>query len=231
MTAVAQRGLVQRALGKVRRTLWPSMHERSHRRWVADRGDETLRLDYPLALRSVVIDAGGYKGEWAAAIAAKYGCTVHVFEPVEEFAAQARRALARYPAAHVHDFGLAGHTREEPFLIAADGSSALRGDGNRRVTLCAAADVLRELGVPRIDLIKINIEGGEYELLDHLLDRGLVTLFENFQIQFHDFVPDAAARMDSILDRLSATHEPQWRYPFVWESWRRRAPARDSGGR
>src|SRR6185503_2423194 len=104
---------------------------------------QTLRLDYPLSLRSVVLDAGGYKGEWAAAIAAKYGCVVHVFEPVEEFATQARRALARYPSVHVHAFGLAGHTREESFLISADGSSALRGDGNRRVLLCAAADVLR----------------------------------------------------------------------------------------
>ena len=230
MTATAQRGLVQRAIGKVRRTLWPSMHERSHRRWVADRGDETRRLDYPLTLRSVVLDAGGYKGEWAAAIVAKYGCTVHVFEPVEEFAADARKALARYSSTHVHTFGLAGSTREESFVVAADGSSALRGDGNRRVTLCAAADVLRELGVQKVDLIKINIEGGEYELLDHLLDRGLAERFENFQIQFHDFVPDAAARMDAILDRLSETHEPQWRYPFVWESWRRRAPV-NAGGR
>lgn len=222
----ARRGVVERALGRVRRALWPTVHERSHRRWVADRGDERLRLDYPLGPSSVVLDAGGYRGDWAAAIAARSGAILHVFEPVAEFAAEARRRLAPFPQARVHAFGLAGRTGEASFDVAADGSSALRGGGSRRVLLRAAAEVLDELNLAAVDLMKINIEGGEYELLEHLLDRGLVPRFAHLQVQFHDFVPGAPRRMEAILARLARTHEPMWRYPFVWESWRRRDVAR-----
>ena len=42
-------------------------------------------------------------------------------------------------------------------------------------------------GVPgdHVDLIKINIEGGEYELLEAILDNNLAKAFDNLQIQFH----------------------------------------------
>ena len=54
-------------------------------RWFKDKGDDTLRLDYPLTSDSVVFDVGGYQGDFAADIHEKYGCTVYIFEPVLEF--------------------------------------------------------------------------------------------------------------------------------------------------
>ena len=38
-------------------------------RWFSDKGDETLRLDYPkLNEESIVFDLGGFKGDFAQAI-------------------------------------------------------------------------------------------------------------------------------------------------------------------
>lgn len=55
-------------------------------RWFRDKGDETLRLDYPeLNEESIVFDLGGYKGDFAYAINEKYGSTVYVFEPHPEY--------------------------------------------------------------------------------------------------------------------------------------------------
>ncbi len=222
---------IRSALGRVRRTLWPTPLERSHRRWVADRGDETRRLDYPLGPDAVVLDVGGYQGRWAEQALERFGCTVHVFEPVPEFAAAIRSRLAGRRGVAVHEYGLAGRTREATFTLAADGSSALRGAGGRRVSLRAADEAFAELGLARVDLMKVNIEGGEYELLEHLLDRGLVARIEHLQVQFHDFVPGAARRMRVLEARLAATHALEWRYEFVWESWRRRSPAPDAPAR
>jgi hypothetical protein len=70
--------------------------------------------------------------------------------------------------------------------------------------------------------MKVNIEGGEYDLLDHLIESGLIQRVRWLQVQFHDFVPNAAERMRAIQDRLRATHEPEWQHEFVWESWRRK---------
>ena len=40
----------------------------------------------------------------------------------------------------------------------------------------------------KIDLLKINIEGGEYEVLENLIENDLIKNIDNIQIQFHDFV-------------------------------------------
>ena len=71
-----------------------------------------------------------------------------------------------------------------------------------------------------IDLMKINIEGGEYDLLDHLITSNLVSRIKNIQVQFHDFIPDANSRMKNIQNELAKTHELTYQYKFVWENWR-----------
>ena len=75
-------------------------------------------------------------------------------------------------------------------------------------------------GIGEIDLMKINIEGGEYEFLEYLLDTGLAVKIKNVQVQFHDFVPNAETRTKSIQERLSQTHSLTYQYEFVWENWR-----------
>jgi len=53
--------------------------------WFADKGDETLRLDYDLDENSTVFDIGGYKGEFARDIFCKYNCNIYIFEPLKDF--------------------------------------------------------------------------------------------------------------------------------------------------
>ena len=72
----------------------------------------------------------------------------------------------------------------------------------------------------RIDLMKINIEGGEYELLDHLVEVGLISDIKNIQVQFHHFVPNAEERMKSIHGELERTHMLTYQYKFLWENWK-----------
>ena len=68
--------------------------------------------------------------------------------------------------------------------------------------------------------MKMNIEGGKYDLLEHLIVRGLILNIENIQVQFHDFVPDAASRMGGIKMNLAKTHVLTYEYESVWENWK-----------
>ncbi len=73
----------------------------------------------------------------------------------------------------------------------------------------------------KIELLKLNIEGGEYELLESLLENDCITYFKNIQVQFHDFLFDnAKERMTKIQEQLSKTHELTYQYEFVWENWK-----------
>ena len=88
------------------------------------------------------------------------------------------------------------------------------------IEIVKASDFFREKNTRQIDLMKINIEGGEYDLLDHLIESGFVKNIKNIQVQFHDFVPRAMERMKKIQRELQKTHHLTYQYLFVFENWK-----------
>lgn len=191
-------------------------------KWYADDAEERLRLDYNLDSASFVVDLGGYEGRWTSDIFSRFCCRVHVFEPVHRFAEKLRWRFRHNPMVTVHECGLAGKDEKATVFIGADGTSVFRRASRETATieLREAETYLIGLGIDRVDLMKINIEGGEYDLLDHLIASGWIAKIRELQVQFHDFVPDAEHRMAAIKEKLEATHQLTWEYPFVWENWR-----------
>jgi FkbM family methyltransferase len=201
---------------------WLSAPNPAVRRWRALEGDKTLRLDYDLSKDSTVLDVGGFEGQWASDIVAMYGCRVHVFEPVPEFAERIGRRFARNPLVTVHPVGLSSRDGTAAVAVAGDASSHLRpGDSSMEIQLRDVESVMGELGCKQVDLMKVNIEGAEYDLLDYMIARGLISRIRDLQVQFHVFVPNAVERMNAIRAALEATHYPTYQYDFLWENWRR----------
>jgi len=206
--------------------------ERAAAAWFRDHGDETLRLDYPLDRNSVVFDCGGFEGDWAAAIHERYGCRVFVFEPVKLFLQGIEARFRGNKSVRALGFGL--HSRDENMTIhlAGNASSVFGEAGSGElIQLREVAGVLRELSVTRIDLMKINIEGGEFDLLERLLQTRLIEAVTHLQVQFHRFVPDAVDRRRRIREGLAATHQLTYDYEFIWESWSRKGTAQDATGK
>jgi len=188
--------------------------------WFRVDGDKTLRYTYPLKKDSIVYDMGGYEGEWAAKIHKLYGCTIEVFEPVEKFASILEKDFRLIKKIHVHSFGLAGSNRTEKInLDLASSSTFKKGSKYETIRLIKAKEFMANNKLP-IDLIKINIEGGEYDLLDHLIKSGLIKNIKEIQLQFHVFVPNARKERLRIQRLLSKTHKMTFNYPFIWENWR-----------
>ncbi len=193
---------------------------RAHRRWVKDRGDETLRLDYPLSPDSLVLDVGGYRGEWTHRIVERYDPFVLIIEPVPTYAKWLRKRFHDNPKVEVFDFALAEKDDVAEFTLLEDGSSLFRNGGTRITVRCRdVVAFLAERGIGRIDLMKVNIEGGEYPLLDRMLDADLCRCCRDLQIQFHDIFPGAGSWRQGIRERLAQTHALTYDYEFVWENW------------
>ncbi|WP_163835751.1 FkbM family methyltransferase, partial [Pseudomonas viridiflava] len=79
---------------------------------------------------------------------------------------------------------------------------------------------IEELGTDKIDLMKINIEGGEFEVLPALIDAQYIYKITNLQIQFHDSIEHAKEKRDRLRDQFKLTHQETWNYEFVWENWK-----------
>lgn len=217
-----------RSVKSLLNSVWPSQRHRQYLAWVAQRGDETNRLRYDIDENSTVLDVGGYKGQWASDIFAMYSCNVHVFEPIPEFASMIKARFVKNPRVRVYPYGLSDRDEIVPMTVDGDASTTIHRYSAGHKVQChfrACASLLTELNVGRIDLLKLNIEGGEYRLIQHLLDTGTIMHILNLQVQYHDFVPGAQHLRKSLHERLSLTHDLTWSFPFVWENYRlREAP-------
>jgi FkbM family methyltransferase len=198
-------------------------------RWFRDKGDSTLRLDYPLTEDSVVFDVGGYKGEWSQQIATRYNPYIYIFEPVPHFYSLIVEKFEHNPKIKVFDFGLFDTTKTDSLVLDNDGSSLYgSADDHIEISLMDVDGFLKKHHIKEIDLIKINVEGAEYPLLRRMIDKGIVQKCGDIQVQFHTFYPDAVKLRDEIRASLENTHSLTYDYTFVWENWRRKVSLRSS---
>lgn len=212
---------MRQLLARLRFKYLPTKHQRIVKQFKALRGDQTLRLDYPLEPSSVVLDVGGFEGSWAHEVRRRHRCRVFVFEPVPGFVEALRHRFRDDGMVTVLPFGLAARTRTEHFTIAGDGSSAF--GASRDGTPLQLVDVrewIESQPLESIHLMKLNIEGGEYELIDRLIETGLIRRIRDLQVQFHRLDRHSESTVARLRGLLAATHEVTYQYDFVWENWR-----------
>jgi len=196
-------------------------------KWRLARGDNTLRLNYELRVDSLVFDVGGYRGDWSELISRKYNCSIHIFEPVRAYSSRLRERFKDNPKLFIHQFGLSDRNYTGRISIMEDASSLFRSAGIcEEIQLVKFSDFVKSNQISHIHLMKINIEGGEYELLEHMIESGFIRDVDDIQVQFHDFVPSARKRMNDIRNGISVTHSPSYSFDFIWENWRRKKDSR-----
>ncbi len=189
--------------------------------WFKANGDNTLRLDYPLNKNAVVFDLGGFKGEFANEIYNKYECNIYIFEPILSFYELIKEKFTFTEKVKPFQYGLAGKDAEMQISLTDNSSSVyIKSKTTETIKLKSIVSFIKAHSIQHIDLIKINIEGGEYDVLESLIENNMLTRFTDIQIQFHDFIiPNAKQRMQSIQKELAKTHKLTYQYEFVWENW------------
>ena len=170
---------------------------------------------------SIVLDIGMYHGAWSREIAYRY-CEPYIygFEPVTAFYDKAVKSLVKYPKIRCFNFGLGAEERRASIHIDSDATN-LKNEGDEEVDIRCIADVLSDLELNHVDLASINIEGGEYELLNYILSKGLILAFDSLLIQFHDTGPGSSDERKQIRTILSMTHKAVFCYDTVWEYWKK----------
>ncbi len=184
-------------------------------------GGEALRFKYDIKDTDVVFDLGGYKGDWTAKLP-NLNSQIYIFEPVKKFAEDCMERFKGKDNIHCYAFGLDATTHEADISHEADASSQYHNDGDTEVAkFVSIEDFMNEHNIDKVKLIKMNIEGGEYDILEALIRDNRIKSFENLQIQFHD-IPEinSKERMEKIWAELEKTHKLTWAYrPYIHENW------------
>jgi len=183
--------------------------------WYKDNGDSTLRINYPeLKSNSVVVDIGARHGAWSDQIRFKYGSKIHCFEVVDEFCNELKNKGYDVYRKAVYD-------RSGQISIGVDDNEgSIYHDNNIfQVECIKASDINDIIGESQIDLMKINVEGAEYGIIENLINTGGIKTIKNLQVQFH-IIEGFKNIYENLAKHLKDTHEITWRYPFVWENWK-----------
>ncbi len=196
--------------------------EIAYKKWQKESGeDEYLRFEYQLNQDSIVFDIGGYKGDFTNEIIKRYNCNVYVFEPIKELYDIIYDRFSGNSKVHVLNFGLSDVTEESEIRLADNSSSLFLKKGIlEKIKLVSISQFIKERNIDNIDLMKINIEGGEYKVIPELINKNLIKRIINLQIQFHDFINNADEKRIKIIDNLRMSHQRTYCFYMIWENWK-----------
>jgi FkbM family methyltransferase len=194
---------------------------------------ESLRAHWPQWHPQVIFDVGANAGQSVARLRPLFArATIHAFEPVPETFKLLQRATRNDPLTHTHCLALADRDGEAMMTgndssdLASLNPSLTETAGSRvPVRLMRLARFCSDQGIPRIDLLKIDVEGFESEVLE-----GAKPLLESRSI---DFIVVEAGLMPgnarfTPLEKLFAILVPQgfWLVGiFEQHGWQRRQAA------
>lgn len=200
-------------------------YQKEFDRWFRDDGDNSHLLNHNLNENSIVFDVGGYIGEFSRDIISRYNSKVYVFEPINEYyKIIENKFIGEDDYIKIFNFGLSSQDKELVINIDGDASSFHKINNLSKKSICKVKSFSKfceENNINKIDLLKINIEGDEYDLINHIIDTGLITKINFLQVQFHDFINNAEEKRTNIQELLKKTHDCKFEYKFVWEGWQK----------
>lgn len=161
----------------------------------------------PLTKDSVVVDAGAHRGEFSAEIIRRFGCRCHLVEAnprlVERLMIPGAESITTAALGGRDGRGML-HVSENPEASGLfDAGPATTSVDVETISL---ATLMRRLGLTRIDLLKLDIEGAEFDLIAATPDQ-ILQRINQITVEFHDFKPafrnrelfeNARARLESM---------------------------------
>ncbi len=200
-------------------------HEKSVLKWIY-RNYEKKRFNYRLG-NDIVFDVGGYKGDYTAELLeTNPNITSYIFEPVSVFATNIKNRFNDDPRVKVFNIGLSNITKQLEINLDNDGSSFHKkalGNKKEYAQIIDFKDFIDENKIEHIALLKLNIEGAEYDLLERIINSNCINIIDHVLVQFHDIDKHSIQRMHKLQEMLSRTHKLSWAIrPFVWESWQKK---------
>jgi FkbM family methyltransferase len=184
-------------------------------------GNELLLENIPMKEDDLVIDGGGFEGIWTKEMLVRYGCKSIIFEPIPQFFKNLSKIFKNNKLVTVYQQGLGGSNRSTEFCISADGSSEYISNSEKKsvVQIIDLSGFLEVAEINNVAVLKLNIEGGEYEVLERLIENFDLPKIRCLLIQFHPTVDGWSERRDKIRRGLESTHNLVWSFDMVWEKW------------
>lgn len=190
-------------------------------KWFIENPDNNFLIKYPLEKSSLVVDVGGYIGNFSDNLISTFNPKLIIFEPVKKYFRALKTKYSNNRRVILYNYGLSDKNITQNIYMSKDSSSLFkRSNTKAKIKLIDVANFLKKFNY--IDLMSINIEGAEYEVLNRIIEKGLINKIKFLQVQFHNFTPKSKESRKNIIKKILKTHKKRFSYPFVWEAFERR---------
>jgi FkbM family methyltransferase len=187
---------------------------------------------------STVWEVGANIGIFSKVMKKTYNPIMYLFEPVPDMVKGLRTMFQNDERVKIYPWAIA-RTTEPGFIymggINNEAASIFKSrEGVTKdfgktapipIQIKSFKEALLELGFSienPVTLLQVNIEGGEYDLMDLIIEDGLAPIFKTIQVQYHtDPMPvvDGIYRHCRMQNLLNHTHRVVWDFNYVWERW------------
>jgi FkbM family methyltransferase len=174
----------------------------------------------------IVIEAGAYEGRWAKKVCEQRNCSIYAFEPATRAFEVAQEKLKGCQGVTLRNVAL-GKQNGTAVLCDRnrDGANTLahnpESEPSETVPVVDVAEVVKPLG--EIALAHFNAEGGEVDILERLVETGLIERFKMILVQWHQYSDELRARVAALTVCLRRTHN--YEQGRAWGCWKRKDSA------
>jgi FkbM family methyltransferase len=180
---------------------------------------EKLKYQINLKEDGLVLDFGGYMGDFSAnLLKMRPKLQFRIYEPVAQFACYCQHRFKNNSNIEVIASGVSSDGRNLRMFV--DGprtkhDSSIHQESFKSVSINSVFDTLEE-----IELVKMNIEGMEYECLKELKINGNLKKVKYLLVQFHNFDSNSEKEYRNITETIENTHISVFKYKWLWELYR-----------
>ncbi len=193
---------------------------KNEKKWLADGGELGKKTDFDfLNENSIVVDIGGYTGEFIAPLVCKYGCNVISYEPVPDFYKLLQQRFLKNKKVKLVNSAVGAREGSINLNLGDAGTSSFLTPENSHLNIITSkieniVNIVNKFN--NIDLLALNCEGAEYEIIDEIIKFNLCEKIKCFFIQFHDVNIECKLKRTSLINMLALSHEIIYDYPWVW---------------
>ena len=186
-----------------------------------DGGNNFIYSKLKLNSDSFVIDGGGYQGEFIDNILINFGCKIDSYEPLKKEYENLKKKY--FYNDRVKVFNLAIFSDSKELYLNKEGISSYIVNDNigKDIVKIKAEDITKIINKKtKVDLLKLNVEGAEYEILNRVIETNNLNKFGSFLIQYHRSVENSNELRKKIRQKLvKENYQEVFNYDFVWEYW------------
>lgn len=200
---------------KIKNFFFKNTQTKEFLQFISDGGDTVIFKNIMLNKDSVVIDGGGFNGEFTDEILKKTFHKIYIYEPDTNFY---NDLLKKYKfEKKVEILNLALFNKEQTINLSKNSNASSIMENSEDGTEVKAVDISKEFKKYKdIDLLKLNIEGAEYDVISRLIETQEINKVKYLLVQFHKEHDLDGLKFQKINLEILKNYNIVFNYKYVW---------------